>query len=334
MKKKGIVRVVSVFVLVSVLAILPIMVACAKPAPKAEVFPSKSIKHLICGLSGDAFDTVGRAISPKLSQKLGVSVLPMNVKGAMNVDFFYALYEAVPDGYTIGFTPGWEWMYYIVKPGGPIKFDITKLPVVLAITTYPDCVFASAKSKLGIKTAEQLLKTKEPIRVADYAGLTPGAVALKIAGKGLDIRPVVLESYPEAHAATMRGDVDILTATPSGTTLKWARSGDYIPLFVWGKERFVNLPDKPCSRELGLPAELENVMLRRLFQTPPGTPKERMAKLAEGIKATLTDPEVVEWGKKAEQPLTFESGEECFKVIASIADFYQKRSADIKEFLK
>ena len=336
MKKKWIARVRRDVVPVSVVTALALLIAFAQPAQSAETFPSKSIKFTICGSAGDAFDSVGRKISPTLAKKLGVSVLPVDVKGPMNVDFFNTIHEAAPDGYTLGFVGGWEWLYYLVKPGGPLKFDVATLPLVMAMTTYPDCVFLSSKSKLGIKTAQELLSCKVPIRVADYSGLTPGAVALKIVSKdkGFDLLPVVLKSFAEANMATIRGDVDILTATPSGTLLKYVRSGDYSPLFVWAKERFVNLPNVPCSRELGISPELEGVMLRRLFPVSPGVPKDRIARLAEGIKATLADPAVVEWAKKAQQPLTYETGEECANRMASLGEFYRKRAADFQEFLK
>jgi len=336
MKEKDWVKVFSGIALFSVLLAFTMLVVCAQPAQAAETFPSKSIKFVICGSAGDAFDSVGRSISPTLGKKLGVSVLPVDIKGPMNVDFFNTMHDAASDGYTLGFIGGWEWLYYLVKPGGALRFDITTLPLVLAMTTYPDCVFLSSKSKLGIKTAQELLTCKVPIRVADYSGLTPGAVALKIVSKdkGFDLRPVVLDNFAEANLATIRGDVDLLTATPSGTLLKYVRSGDYSPLFIWGKERFVNLPDIPCSRELGISPELEGVVMRRLFPTSPGVPKDRMARLAEGIKATLTDPGVVEWAKKAEQPLTHDTGEESFKAINDLANFYKKRVADFQEFLK
>jgi tripartite-type tricarboxylate transporter receptor subunit TctC len=336
MQKKWIAGLLRGIVPILVLTTLPLLIAFAQPAEAAETFPSKAIKFVICGSAGDAFDSIGRSISPTLAKKLGVSVLPVDIKGPMNVDFLNTMHDAAPDGYTLGFIGGWEWLYYLVKPGGPLRFEISTLPLVTAMTTYPDCVFLSSKSKLGIKTAQELLTCKVPIRIADYSGLTPGAVALKIVSKdkGFDLRPVVLDSFAEANLATIRGDVDILTATPSGTLLKYVRSGDYSPLFIWGKERFVNLPNVPCSRELGISPELEGVMLRRLFPTATGVPKDRIDRLGEGIKATLADPGVMEWAKKSEQPLTFETAEECTQRMNGLGEFYRKRSEDFKEFLK
>lgn len=333
--KKRIIWLFSAILLALVLAILPLMVACAKPAPAPEVFPSKSISFLLCGVSGDAFDSVGRSLAPTLTKKLGVMVLPMNVKGPKAVDFFDALYGAEPDGHTLGFVSNSEMNQHRLRPG-VLKFDVAKFPVVLVINTYPDCVFASAKSKLGLKTASELLNAKQPIRVADYASLTPGAVSVAIVAKerNLDLRPVAYTTYGEGHVAMVRGDVDILTATPSGTTLRYVRSGEYIPIMVWGEKRFENLPDTPCSRELGLPEKLAGTMLRRLFVTTPGTPPARITKLAEAIKATLTDPGVVEWSKKAEQPITFITPEEYQKVDIALIDFYKQNLETIKPLIK
>ena len=131
-------------------------------------------------------------------------------------------------------------------------------------------VWASTKSKLNFKTANDLLNYKGPIKVALFSPILVGVCSLAIIAKerGLDLRMVTFESMPDSHVAMMRGDLDIGTTTVSGMPLKWIKEGIYAPLFIWGKERYSELPNTPCSRELGLNPELEDTMQQRVFMCP------------------------------------------------------------------
>ena len=335
MKRKAIAKVTSVSVLFSILVVFPILIVCVQPAQAAEAFPSQSIQFILGGAPGDAYDTNGRKFAPTLEKKLGVDVLPVNMLGPMSVNFLDAVHEAKPDGYNLGFGGGAHRMYHIIKPGR-LKYDITTLPVVAGINTFPDLVWASAKSKLNIKTAEQLLNYKGPIKVNLFSPILVGVCSLAIVAKerNLDLRPVIYDSFPEGHVAMLRGDVDIGTTTVSGTPLKFIGAGHYIPLFVWGKERFEKLPDTPCSRELGLDPDLEGTIQQRVFLVPQGTPSDRVAKLSQGIKAMLTDPEMVQWGKEANQPLFFMTPEEFEQSQGRLEKFYLKNIEALKPFLK
>ena len=335
MKSKALVKVMSVSVLFSILVVFPILIVCAQPAQAAEAFPSKSIQFFIGGTPGDAYDTNGRKFAPTLAKKLGVDVLPANLLGPMSVHFWDQIYGAKPDGHTVGFIGAAD-RPYLMFMGDRLKYDVTEIPVVCAINTFPDLVWASAKSKLNIRTAEQLLNYKGPIRVNLFSSILVGVCSLAIVAqeRNLDLRPVVYAGFSEGHVAMLRGDVDIGTTTASGTPLKFIQAGHYIPLFVWGAKRFEKLPDTPCSRELKLNPDLEGTMQQRIFVTTPGTPPDRIAKLAEAVKATLTDPEIVEWGKTANQPLFYMSTQDYVENEGKVLALYRKYMSAIKPFLK
>ncbi len=325
-------RIALVINILLVAAMLAWGFGCAKPAPE-ETFPSEPIHLLIGGNTGSAYDTVGRKVAPTLGEKLGVKVLPMNVTGPKHVDMFDAIYKAKPDGYRIAFFNSVRLLGHTLVPD-LLHFDVNELPILLVIKTLPDVVFASPKSKF--KTADDLLNAKEPIRVSNYASLVLGLAALVIVGKerNLDIRPVAFGNWMEANLATIRGDVDIMNATGSGTTLKKVESGEYVPLFVWGAERYDALPNVPSSRELGLPQELEATMQYRAFVTTPGTPTERIAKLTEGLTATLTDPKIVQWGKEVKQPLTVMSAEDFVEAHMNLLNLYKQNWDALQGFVK
>jgi tripartite-type tricarboxylate transporter receptor subunit TctC len=335
MKTKSERKQISTILLFSVIIFLAFSFVWAQRAKAAETYPSKPIKFVIGAKAGDAYDINGRKFAPVLTKKLGVNVMPLDQLGPMSVNFFDAVQESAPDGYTLGFGGAAHRMYHVIKPGR-LKYDVTTLPVVAGMNTFPDVVWASTKSKLNIKTAQDLLNYKGPIKVSLFSPILVGVCSLAIVAKerGLDLRVVTFESMPDSHVAMLRGDVDIGTTTVSGMPLKFIQQGHYYPLFIWGKQRYQVLPDTPCSRELGLNPELEDTIQQRVFIVPAGTAADRIAKVSQGIQATLADPEIVKWGKEADQPLYYLTAEEFEKSQGRLLNFYMKYIDAIKPFLK
>jgi tripartite-type tricarboxylate transporter receptor subunit TctC len=335
MKTTGGLKQVSAILLFLVITLFAVFSVWVQRAQAAEVYPSKPIKFIIGGKAGDAYDINGRKFAPTLAKKMGVNVMPLDQLGPMSVNFFDAVQESAPDGYSLGFGGGAHRMYHIIKPGR-LKYDVASLPVVAGINTFPDVVWASTKSKLNIKTAQDLLSYKGPVKLALFSPILVGVCSLAIVAKerGLDLRVVTFESMPDSHVAMLRGDVDIGTTTVSGMPLKYIQQGHYTPLFIWGKERYQELPNTPCSRELGLNPELEDTIQQRVFIVPAGTPPDRITKVSQGIQAMLTDPEIVKWGKEADQPLFYLTAEEFEKSQGRLLKFYMKYIEAIKPFLK
>ncbi len=271
-------------------------------APASEKFPSQPIKLAIAGAAGDAFDTLGRKVAPTLSQKLGVDVRPVNVLGPQRADFYEAIHSAKPDGYTLGLESDSNDLQQVLFPG-LLKYEVRTLPVVVPVRTVPDALFASPKS--AFKSAADVLNAKVPVRIAKYGGITPGLASdiVTASERKVTLQPVTFPSFPEAHAALLRGDVDVLGGAASGTTLKFVRSNDYVPLWVWSDQRMSELPDTPTAKELGFDDGLIDSTLYRLWITAPTTPVARIDALAKGITAALQDPDIVAWSKQAEQPI-------------------------------
>jgi len=335
MRTKGKIELFGASVLFSVLTLFFLLTVFGPFAEAAETYPSKPIRFIIGGKAGDAYDINGRRFAPTLGKKWGATVLVLNQLGPMSVDFFDTVQEANPDGYHIGFGGGAHRMYHIVKPGR-LKYDVTSMPVVAGINTFPDVVWASTKSKLNFKTANDLLNYKGPIRVALFSPILVGVCSLAIVAKerGMDLRMVTFESMPDSHVAMLRGDCDIGTTTVSGMPLKYIQAGHYAPLFIWGKERYSPLPNTPCSRELGLNPELEGTIQQRVFLVPAKTPADRITKLAQGIKAMCEDPEIIKWGKEADQPLSYLTVEEFDKSQGALLKFYMRYIDAIRAVLR
>lgn len=302
-----------------------------KPAPAEETFPSKPIRLVIGGTR--AYDTLGRKFAAISNGQLGVRILPMNLSGPKVSYMYEAMRKAKPDGYTISFHHTGSMREHVLRPD-LLGWDVNTLPVVLGLATPPYTIYASPKSR--IKTANDLLNTKKPVRAAIW-GLSIAIASLAIASEkfGFKVLPVVYPTYSEAVVGVIRGDADIMGAAASGTTLKKVASGDFVPIFLYGKERYAPLPGIPSSKELGFPPKLNTTKLHRVFLTAPGTPPDRIAKLAEILTAAITHPETVKWSKKVGQPLPIITAEQVAKESSTLTELYKPHlDGLLRDFVK
>lgn len=96
---------------------------------------------------------------------------------------------------------------------------------------------------------------------------------------GIEVDCVDLGSASDRNVAFLGGQVDILEALYSQGE-EYIKSGDYIPLFVFGNERNANFPDIPCSGELGFSFGAEWFYY---FGFKKGTDPEIIEKFTEAV---------------------------------------------------
>ena len=76
----------------------------APSALSAQSYPSKPIHFILPYVPGGIIDTAGRNLALRLSESLGVSVLPENRPGAGGMVGADVVARSAPDGYTILLT--------------------------------------------------------------------------------------------------------------------------------------------------------------------------------------------------------------------------------------
>ena len=82
------------------LPMLAIALAMA-PTLHAQQYPSKPIRIIIPFPPGDALDTMSRLIAPKLTERLGQTIVVDNRAGAAGQLGLELAAHALPDGYTL-----------------------------------------------------------------------------------------------------------------------------------------------------------------------------------------------------------------------------------------
>jgi tripartite-type tricarboxylate transporter receptor subunit TctC len=297
-----------------------LLVAAPATRAQAPAYPDRPIRFILPFAPGGGTDIVGRIIAQKLSEQLGVAVVPENRPGAGSHLGIDLAAKSKPDGYTI----------VLVAPEfttGPslyrkLNYDPTK-------DFAPISMVAQIAYVMTVGPALPVATLKEFI---DYAKANPGKVNYGSPGNGsgphiavellksitkIDIVHVPYKGAGPAMAGMLGGEVG-MTVTASAAALPQVQAGKVKPLVVLSKERTATLASVPTSAEAGYPGW--QVALWWGILAPAGTPKDIIDRLNAA------------WAKAAAQPDTIEKMRAAgFEPLAStpaeLADFVRAETA-------
>ena len=85
----------------SIQAALGLFLAAAITLVQAQTWPAQSIRLIVPFTPGTGMDTIARAVSPKLGERLGQPVVVQNMPGASGNIGADAVAKAGADGYTL-----------------------------------------------------------------------------------------------------------------------------------------------------------------------------------------------------------------------------------------
>jgi tripartite-type tricarboxylate transporter receptor subunit TctC len=267
--------------------------AFAVPA-SAQNYPNHSVRVIVPYTAGGGTDTVGRAISQRLSEKWGQPVVVENRPGAGTSLGADMVAKAAPDGYTLLFSDSSSFVInphiYEKLPFDPLK-DLE--PVALAVRLAP--VLATTMNAPG-KTVPELVA---------YAKANPGK--LSYASPGVGSYPHVAMEYFKHLADVSILHVPYRGSTPALADLIAGRVTMYMVTYSVfdalekeGKVRIVaaatqeRLPSRP-----DLPAINESVKDYAInvwfgFAAPAGTPAPILDKIHNDIADILRQPQFIE----------------------------------------
>jgi tripartite-type tricarboxylate transporter receptor subunit TctC len=266
--------------------------AAVAVAPKLvraqEVFPSRPIKILVGAGAGGTTDITARLVGQQLTKVLGQPVVIENKAGAAGTLSMQQVVRSPADGYNLVWVGNSVMAiapYLYKNPGYDPK---TMIPVSLATT-----------SSFVLVAAPQFANLKELIA---YGKANPGKLSfgsngvngsLHLLGEllkteaGFEALHVPFKGGAESANAIMGGNIHFLFDALS-SNLPLIKSGKLKALAVTGPRREKALPDVPTMAELGLPSMTTEVFFGLV--APPGTPDAVVAKLADAMKVSLTDP--------------------------------------------
>ena len=150
-------------------------------------------------------------------------------------------------------------------------------------------LFVNADSPF--KTIHQLLDhvkaNPDEIKLAIVGLGSPDEIALRfLASKGYSMVPSPQPKPGERYAATLGGHADVLYEQ-AGDVKQFVLSKQLRPLIVFAEKRSPAFPDVPSAKELGFEIFLPQW---RAFVMKAGTPRDRVATLAEAMRKASREP--------------------------------------------
>lgn len=260
-----------------------------KPAPKVN-FPTKNINFVIPVSPGGGFDTISRMFIPYWEKALpnNIKIVPQNKPGAQWELGIRAIYDAKPNGYTLGILniPGNS----VNQILGKAHYDLSKFDYIGQITDVNYVLAASKKS--GIKTFADLKNSKKTLKLGVVGLSSSSGVGALVAAKafGINVNPINHDGSAQVVLAASRGSVDYLQL-PYSSIKNQIKSGDLVPILTFGDQRLPELPNVPTAAEKGYSKLSSVVRMSRVVAAPPGTPPAILKILRDSFTKALGNPD-------------------------------------------
>jgi tripartite-type tricarboxylate transporter receptor subunit TctC len=272
------------------LACLTVLTASGAAAQGA--YPNKPIRVIVPFAAGSTTDIIARAITDKMGQSMGQTLVVDNRGGASGTIGQQAVATAAPDGYTIMLHSS----SHTVSPSTFAKLPFDTLGDFAGITpvaTLPNALVISPSK--NIKTLKELVAN---------AKAKPGTINFASAGQGsathLNAEKFKMAAAIDATNIPFKGSADAVTEVLSGRVdyyfspiapvIGQIKEGHLIALAVGSPKRAAALPDVPTTAEAGVPGSEFNFWIGMM--APAKTPREIVNRLHDEVVKALATPEV------------------------------------------
>lgn len=277
---------------------------------------------------GGGFDVYARAIAPYIAEELGAEVTVTNSPGAGGLIGAREVYQADPDGTTIGIInfPG---AVFAVETGQEgVEFDNSQWTMLGRIAAVNPLFYAGAES--GIASAEDLVSATDEVTFGIGGVGSDAFYAATVVSEVFGFPYQIIAGYEgsgEADVALIAGEVQV-SVNSIDSALQTVEGEGAVPLMIVGSEADDRLPDVPTVTSLAETEEQERVLaalasiydLERVLVAPPDTDEATSAALRDAVAAALANEDFVAEMVEQERTLNPLSGEEAQERVAAVQD--------------
>jgi tripartite-type tricarboxylate transporter receptor subunit TctC len=258
----------------------------------AQTWPTQTIKIIVPFTAGTGMDTIARAVSPKLGERLGQPVIVQNMAGASGNIGADVVAKANADGYTVLMGANTMLMasqLYKNVPFNPVK-DFS--PVSMAAW---GTLMLVANPKTGIKTLPELLaRAKAQPGAINYGSPgvgTPHHMAMELfkSKTGLFMLHVPYRGTAGYTQDLLSGEL-MIGFLPVHIAQGFVNAGKLTALAVGSPKRHPVAPTVATFDELGVKGV--DVDLWYAFFLPAKAPSAVVSRLNTEIAAILKLPEI------------------------------------------
>jgi tripartite-type tricarboxylate transporter receptor subunit TctC len=260
-------------------------------AAESSAYPTRPIRMIVGFAPGGGTDTTARALTPKLSERLGQQVIVDNRPGAAGNIATDITTKAPADGYTIlmGTIAA-----LAINPTlyGNLPFDPLRdlAPVTQAVDATNILVVHPSVPAKSVKELIALAKTKSLNAGSSGVG-GAGHLALELfnVSAGTKITHVPYKGGGPAMTDLLGGQINLIFAT-AASAVPHVQSGKIRAIAVTTIKRSQLVPDLPTVAEAGLPGFEANNWYGVVV--PAKTPKPIIDRLHKEFVAVLNMPDI------------------------------------------
>ena len=254
----------------------------------------KPIRLIVPYPAGGTTDLLARAIAPKMSERLGQTVVIENKAGAGGVIGAQQVAKSAPDGLTLVFV---SIASHGIIPAlqEPPPYDAVKdFAAITLVANTPNVLMANPD--FAAKTVKDLIVMAKQNPGKINFGSTSHGGSPHMSGEllklmtGIDLTHVPYKGGSPMLIDLMGGQIPIgFDNLPSSMT--YIKSGKVKALAVTTAKRWPGAPDIPTMAEAGVPGYESGVWFGLV--APNGTPKEIIAKINTEMLKGLKSPDFV-----------------------------------------
>jgi tripartite-type tricarboxylate transporter receptor subunit TctC len=253
----------------------------------------RSIRIQVPFAPGGGTDILTRIIAPRLSERLGQSVIVENRPGAGGAIAARYTAAAAPDGQTVMMGTISE---IAINPNlnPKIGYDIWKDFALIGSVAYTPMTVVVHPSVPAQSVKDLIALAHSKPGSLNYgsagtgSGAHMGAELFRYLTKA-DIAHVPYKGVGPAVADTVAGQVQ-MTFTTVPSVVNFVRSGQLRSLGVASAQRAPQMPDVPTFIEAGVPEYLMDYWY--CLVAPAATPKDLQARLNTAVRDVMRNPEV------------------------------------------
>ena len=266
-------------------------VSAASAATSPGSYPIRPVRMLVGFPAGGTVDSLARSIATQLEAQLGRTIVIDNRGGANGIVAAETVAHALPDGYTLLFSPPALIINQIIaKPPYDTLRDFT--PV--ANTALGEGSLVVVNPSLPVKSIQELIalaKAKSLTYGSPGIGNTQHLITEMFNMQaGTKIAHIPYKGIAPAVTAALSGEVHLLFGPPA-IIVQHIKSGRLRAIGFTGEKRWAFMPDVPTIAESGVPGFKSTGSFQGIF-VPAKTPREIVSRLHAEIATAIQVPKV------------------------------------------
>jgi len=305
--------------------------AAAAPAAAQDTrafYKGKTIRFVVHVGPGGGFDAYARMLAPLIEKELDATVVVQNMPGAGGLIAYNHVYAAAGDGTVLHIlnASGAALSQLLGEPN--VRYDVAQYTVLGIIVASPWMWLASPRSPM--QTLQDFTKPGAKVSwagVGQIGGLSDGAA---VTCEALKLTCRIVRGYEgsaQAALALARGETDAMYVS-DGSANSYVKAGNAKPVVAVSTVRssyFKDVPTVfealPLSPEAKWWFEFRSAIddVQRVLVMPPNVPKEQAALMEEVVRKILTDPAVIEEGRKTQRFIDYKDAAATRKMIGTVA---------------